>query len=533
MDGSLPRIGRRSVLSGMLLTGGMAATGVAAAAPTSSDRRISPSTDVIPTPRSVRPRPNVTFELTRHSRIVVDDPRHARHIGDHLAEVLRPSTGYPLPVTAARPRAGDVVLRLDDRGDIAPQGYRLDVDADTVAVRAADTDGLFNGVQTVRQLLPAKSASRSVQPGPWPVTGCAVADRPRFGHRAAMLDVARHFFSPEEVKRYIDQIALYKVNVLHLHLSDDQGWRIEIDSWPRLTEHGGSTEVDGGPGGFYTKRQYREIVEHAASRHITVVPEIDMPGHTNAALSSYAELNCDGVAPPLYTGIEVGFSSLCVDKDITYRFVDDVLRELAEMTPGPYLHIGGDEAHSTTEEDYRTFMSRVLPMVERYGKTPVGWHEYAKAEPRPGSVVQYWGTDRTSPLVVDAAARGNRILLSPANKSYLDQKYDANCPLGLDWAGYTDVPDAYGWDPGSHLKDLPEEAVLGVEAPLWSETLETSDHIEYMAFPRLPAVAELGWSAAADHDWASFRSRLAAHGPRMSARGIDFYRAPGVPWPGA
>ena len=168
-------------------------------------------------------------------------------------------------------------------------------------------------MQTLRQLLPAAVEKDTVQPGPWLVAGGTIVDYPRFAYRGAMLDVARHFFTVDQVKRYIDQIALYKINKLHLHLSDDQGWRIAIDSWPRLATYGGSTQVGGGPGGYYTKAEYREIVALRGLRATsTVVPEIDMPGHTNAALASYAELNCDGVAPPLYTGTEVGFSSLCV-----------------------------------------------------------------------------------------------------------------------------------------------------------------------------------------------------------------------------
>jgi hexosaminidase len=255
-----------------------------------------------------------------------------------------------------------------------------------------------------------------------------------------------------------------------------------------------------------------------------------MPGHTNAALASYAELNCDGVAPPLYTGTAVGFSSLCVGREITYRFVEDVVRELAALTPGEYLHIGGDEAHATTERDYLTFMNRVLPIVAKYGRKVAGWHEFLKASPPVGALPQYWGTTDTDQAVVDAAARGTRVVLSPANKIYLDMKYDRNTPLGLDWAGYIEVADAYGWDPGSYLRGLPERAVLGVEAPLWSETLSDIDDIEFMAFPRLPAVAELGWSPAATHDWESFRHRLAAQGPRWTAQGVDFYRSPQIPW---
>ena len=398
-------------------------------------------------------------------------------------------------------------------------------------MQATSGDGLFNGIQTLRQILPAAAESASVRPGPWTVSGGDIIDRPRFAQRGAMLDVARHFFDVDTVKRYIDQIALYKINQLHLHLTDDQGWRLQITSWPRLAEHGGSTQVGGGPGGYYTQQDYKEITAYAASRHITVVPEIDIPGHTNAALASYAELNCNGVAPPLYTGTDVGFSSLCVNKDITYRFVADVIRELAALTPGPYLHIGGDEAHSTSEGDYKKFMAAVTPLAEKYGKTAIGWHEYVKAAPKPPSVAQYWGAKNADPLMTEAAARGNKILQSAANRSYLDMKYDKNTPLGTSWAGYIEVRDAYDWNPGEHLQGVPAEAVSGVEAPLWSETLRSSRDVEYMAFPRLPAIAELGWSPASTHDWESFRQRLAAQSPRWTELGINFYRSPQIPWP--
>nr|BFF03797.1 hypothetical protein GCM10020241_54720 [Streptoalloteichus tenebrarius] len=263
---------------------------------------------------------------------------------------------------------------------------------------------------------------------------------------------------------------------------------------------------------------------------MTIVPEIDMPGHTNAALASYAELNCDGKAPPLYTGIEVGFSSLCVGKDVTYRFVEDVVRELAALTPGPYLHIGGDEAHSTPPADYQEFMRRVLPIVERHGKTPVGWHEMAKAATPPSAVLQYWGRGTTDREVVEAARRGNKVIMSPANRTYLDMKYDPSTKLGLTWAGYIEVRDAYGWEPGGHLADLPESAVLGVEAPLWTETLTDLDEVSFMAFPRLPAVAELGWSPKVTRSWEGFRERLAAQGPRWERMGVAFHRSPQIPW---
>jgi hexosaminidase len=342
--------------------------------------------------------------------------------------------------------------------------------------------------------------------------------------------VARHFFTPDVVKRYIDQIALYKINHLHLHLSDDQGWRIAIDSWPRLATYGGSTQVGGGPGGYYTKAQYSDIVAYAAARHVTVIPEIDIPGHTNAALASYAELNCNNTAPPLYTGTNVGFSSLCVPKEVTYKFVDDVVRELAALTPGPYIHIGGDEAQSTSDADYRTFMNRVLPIVGKYGKQAIGWHEVAKVDPATSVIPQFWGTTTSNTPVRDAANRGSKVIMSPANKAYLDMKYNSSTQLGLTWAGYIEVQTAYDWNPGAYLSGVGESAVRGVEAPLWSETIRTRQDIEYLAFPRLPAIAEIGWSPWSTHNWDAFRQRLGAQGPRWQVMGLNYYRSTQIPW---
>jgi hexosaminidase len=425
-------------------------------------------------------------------------------------------SGILLVLGGADPRVGD-------------SGYQLDVGGQAVTARANTPSGLFAAVQTLRQLLPVAVESG----GRWTVPGVRILDYPRFAHRGAMLDVSRHFFTIADVKRYIDQIAQYKINVLHLHLTDDQGWRIEIRSWPRLATVGGRTQVGGGPGGSYTQDQYRELVAYAAARYITIVPEIDVPGHTNAALASYPELNRDGVAPPAFTGTgsAVGFSSLRTDLEITYRLMDDVLAELAALTPGEYLHLGTDEAHATTGPEYRRFLQRVLPMVAKHGKKVIGWHEILAADLPESAVPQYWGTTSVHEQVAEAAARGHRIVLSPANRAYLDMKYDRDTPVGFEWAGFIDVDTAYGWDPGSYLQGVPESAILGVEAPLWSETLAGPEHIDLMAFPRLPAIAELGWSPRSSHDWDDFRRRLAAHGPRWAAQGINFYRSSRIAWP--
>jgi hexosaminidase len=517
-------------LLGTLLLVAAAGISVAGAAPSAAGHTATPLGQVVPAPASAHASGS-PYRVTGDTRIRVDDSREARRVGEYLADILRPSTGYRLPVTSHG--NGGIQLHLAAT-HLGAEGYRIDSGSSGVTITAAEPAGLFHGVQTLRQLLPPAAEKDSVQPGPWLIAGGTIKDTPRYGYRGAMLDVSRHFFTVAQVKRYVDELALYKVNKLHLHLSDDQGWRIAIDSWPRLAGYGGSTQVGGGQGGFYTKADYQEIVRYAASRYLEVVPEIDMPGHTNAALASYAQLNCDGVAPPLYTGTDVGFSSLCVGKSATYDFVDDVIRELAAITPGRYLHIGGDEAHSTSHADYVTFMDKVQPLVAQYGKTVIGWHQLTGATPAKGAIAQYWGLDDTSAeekaQVAKAARNGTGLVLSPADRIYLDMKYTADTPLGQDWAGLVEVKRAYDWDPGNYLADAPSSAIRGVEAPLWTETIVSDADIDYMTFPRLPGVAELGWSPASTHDWDTYKVRLAAQGPRWDALGMGYYKSPQVPW---
>ncbi|MDJ0379708.1 beta-N-acetylhexosaminidase [Streptomyces sp. G-G2] len=451
-----------------------------------------------------------------------------RESADRLAEQLRESSGLSLLVVDSDQAEG-ILLRIDGQAEeLGAEGYRLTSDATAVTLTARTPAGLFYAVQTLRQLVPASGGGL--------VQGGTITDTPRFAYRGAMLDIARHYFPVGQAKRYVDQLAQYKVNTLHVHLSDDQGWRLAVDSWPRLASYGGGTQVGGGPGGAWSKEEYRSLVSYAAERHVEVVPEIDMPGHVNAALASYAELNCDDKAPARYTGIKVGFSSLCVAKEVTYRFIDEVLGELAELTPGRYLHIGGDEAHSTSAEDYAAFMDRAQEVVARHGKTAVAWHQLSAARPAAGTVLQYWGNTATSAAekgrVAAAARDGHPLILSPADRLYLDMKYDVTTKPGLTWAGYVPVRRAYDWEPGTYLAaaGVAESAVLGVEAPLWTETIGNRADLEFMAFPRMLGLAELGWAPAAAHDWASYRKRLAAQGPRLDEQRVTFYRAPDVPW---
>jgi hexosaminidase len=485
---------------------------------------------IVPVPASMRTITGESFTLTRTTRILASPG--AGTAPGYLAAILRRSTGFPLPVAPGGSAANAIALSVSGRGG---EGYHLAVTGGSVRLAAGSPAGLFRGVQTLRQLLPPAIESASAQPGPWTMPGVEIDDAPRFAWRGTMLDVSRHFFTVDQVKRYIDLASQYKVNMIHLHLSDDQGWRIAIDGWPRLTRIGGSTEVGGGEGGYYTRDDYAEIVRYAAEHYMTLVPEIDGPGHTNAALASYAKLNCDDKAPPLYTGTEVGFSTLCIDKPVTYEFLDDVLGRLAAMTPGPFLHIGGDEAHSTKPDEYVRFIGRVAQIVNRHGKTMAGWADIGAARIPAGSVAQFWqparGSQNRTRTARAAVRQGAKLVMSPADHAYLDMKYTAQTPLGLSWAGLVEVRDAYEWDPAALLDGVGEKDVLGVEAPLWSETISTNDHIDFMAFPRLPAIAEVGWSPQGRRAWDDFRLRLAEQGRRWDVMGVNFYRSPQVPWP--
>jgi hexosaminidase len=347
-------------------------------------------------------------------------------------------------------------------------------------------------------------------------------ESPRFDWRGVMLDVARHFFGVDDVSRFVDTIARFGFNRLHLHLTDDQGWRIEIPSWPRLAEVGGLTAVGGGKGGWYTRRDYASIVEHASERGVVVVPEIDLPGHVNAALVAYPELAPAGYEPTPYTGKDVGFSTLDLTSARVSEFVDEVLGELAEITPGPHIHIGGDEAHATAHDEYLAFVEYACAVVRRHGKQPIGWEEIAQTKLEPGTVVQHWSNAEHARA---AARQGARVIMSPATRTYFDLKYDATTQLGTEWAGHVGVRDAYEWDPATQVDGVSESDVLGVEAALWSETLATMRDVEYMAFPRLLALAEVAATRPETRRWDDFAARLPKLERQLDKLGVSYFRA--------
>lgn len=452
---------------------------------------------------------------------LLSENEEVRQLADELNTVLSEYTGSNLEIAMAENTEGEgVFLEIGDTEALGEEGYLLKIAEERMVLSANTAAGLFYGIQTIKQLIMENEEYTYLPAG-------EIWDKPEYGYRGSMVDVARHFFTVDEIKKYMDYMSFYKMNYLHLHLSDDQGWRIEIKSWPNLTEHGGSTEVGGGEGGFYTQEEYSDLVQYGQERFITIVPEIDMPGHTNAALSSYPELNCDEKAPELYTGTKVGFSTLCTDKEITYKFIDDVVGEISALTPGPYFHLGGDESHVTPMEDYIPFINKTQEIIASHGKKVIGWDEMAHATMIEGSIAQFWAEEENALLAID---QGAQILISPAYKAYLDMQYDSTSEYGLHWAGYVPVDTGYMWSPESLVEGIARENILGIEAPLWSETISNLEEAEYLAFPRLLGYAEIGWTPADKRNWENYKTRLAAHGPIMEEMGIDFYRTTLVDW---
>ena len=505
----------------------MSATQIPCSAKTKSDLS---KESIIPRPVSITSTGEY-FTLKAHSCIYIQgESAELKTVGQYLADRLKPATGFGLEVKTAtkEPRSGSIYLAISGTDPkLGAEGYVLTITKKTVSLTANNPAGLFRGIQTIRQLFSANIEMASKQTGPWKIATGTITDYPVYSYRGTMLDVSRHFFGVIDVKRFIDLIAAYKMNALHLHLSDDQGWRIEIKSWPNLATYGGSTQVGGGNGGYYTQEQYTDIVNYAKERYIMIVPEIDMPGHTNAALASYAELNCNEKATELYTGTKVGFSTLCTTKEITYKFIDDVVRELAAITPGPFIHIGGDESHSTKREDYIPFINKVQDIVLAHGKQILGWDDIAISTLKPNVVAQNWSNVKNANLAV---SQGAKILMSPARKAYLDMQYDKSTKLGLHWAAYIELDSAYIWDPATFIPGVSKENVLGIEAALWTETITKMDDIEYMVFPRLPGYAEIGWTPSALRSWDEYKVRLGKQGERFKAMDINYYPSTLVPW---
>lgn len=399
-------------------------------------------------------------------------------------------------------------LLLDSLG---AEGYVIKITSRKISIKAATRQGIFYGLQSIKQL-----AAFHKQ-----IPCMTILDRPRFTWRGSMIDLARSFYGAEYLKKHIDRMALYKMNRLHLHLTDDQGWRIEIKSWPKLTSHGSRSAVEGGNAGYMTQSEYLDLQEYAHLRNVVIIPEIDMPGHVYAALASYDELNCvdqkninlDIQSPPdLYGGTEVGWNKLCLSNPRVYQFTGEVMRELAGITKGPYLHLGGDEIEDSL---YEQFVEKADSIVRGLNKIPVGWEEVLKGEVSSELIGQFW--HESLPDTVN-----NLWIMSLCSHFYLDHPNYSGQPHTQDWCTESiDLSDAY-FDAPDHPK------LMGVEAAIWTEFVHDEDKMDNLLWPRLCATSEIGWSIQTDFE--SFKNRLAFHADLFESMNIQYHRFESVTW---
>ncbi len=478
-----------------------------------------------------------------------------RAVGGALADALFPATGLRLAVRAAAAGATHVItIRTDSTlARLGDEGYRLDVTPTRVTIRAFAPAGAFYAVQTLRQLLPVEIFRQAKVEGvTWTVPGVRIEDEPRFRWRGAHLDVARHFMPKEFVKKYIDLLALHKLNRFHWHLTDDQGWRIEILKYPRLTEIGAwrtqtlvgkpdqdSTKwtFDGRPhGGFYTQDDVREMVAYARARFVTVVPEIEMPGHSQAAIAAYPELGNTGARIPVWTSWGVSENILRPDEG-TMRFYQDVLTEVMALFPSRWIHVGGDEAAKaqwlatrgvSLEEAQRLqswFIHQMDAFLSARGRALVGWDEILEGGVAPNAVVMSWrGTDGG----IAAAQAGHDVVMTPGSHTYLDhyQSLDTAAePLAI--GGFLPLDTVYSYEPIPGILTPAEgRHVLGAQAQLWTEYIADPKQAEYMAFPRLCALAEVVWTSPERKDFAAFSARLETHLRRLEILDVNYRRRP-------
>lgn len=480
--------------------------------------------DIIPKPLSYKIGDG-NFIITKDTSIYVkgntkEETEEISKIAEFIRGKLKASTGFELNIIQGKEgKSGSIYLTTigaeESQGN---EGYEIVTTNKNVKIIAYKAEGISRGVQTLRQLLPPDIEKNTIATDvEWNIPVSIINDKPEYNYRGLMIDVVRHFFTIDEVKRQIDYAAQYKINRVHLHLSDDQGWRLEIKKYPDLTIIGGSTEVGGGKGGYYTQEEFKDLVKYAAERYVEIIPEFDMPGHSNAALASYGFLNKDGEKKPLYTGTEVGFSSLMTHNEETYEFIDNVIKEVSEISPSKYIHIGGDEADSTKKSDYDYFVGRVSKIIEKYEKTPIGWDPIdISPEINSSVILQNWKDSNEA-----ARKKEMKMIISIAQKAYLDMKYNESTPYGLTWAGYIPVETAYKWDPTDYA---PKELVLGIEAPLWTETISDTKAMDYMIYPRLLGYAEIGWTPKENRDWSQYKNRLEKQGKRMKNQGINYYK---------
>ncbi|MBB6479527.1 beta-N-acetylhexosaminidase [Spirochaeta isovalerica] len=495
------------------------------------------------------------FTLKKETRIAVSSGE-IMNKGHLLRNYLTGPTGYPLPLSVGK--EGDLLLILEGKPDMSPdepgdERYSISVTGKSCILKAPTPAGLARAIQTFRQLLGPEIFSQEETPlAKWEIPGCEISDYPRFGWRGMHLDVCRHFFSKEEVMRFIDLIALHRFNRFHFHLTEDQGWRIEIKKYPKLTEVGAwrdSTLIghaqdrprrydDIKYGGFYTQEDIKEIVAYATIREITIVPEIDMPGHMQAAIAAYPELGCTDQTLKSLCHWGICEHILNVEES-TINFMKDVLDEVMSLFPGKYIHIGGDEALKYEWEEQRRIQDRMAELglkgemelqswfirqmaehIQSKGREVIGWDEILEGGLADGAAVMSWRGEKGG---IEAAELGHKVVMAPEEYVYFDHYQGDKDKEPLAIHGLTTVEKVYSYD--VLPKELPADKkhlIMGSQGQLWSEYIPDFRHLEYMAFPRVCALAEVLWTSGKKRDFSSFQKRLEIHKKRLDKLEVNY-----------
>jgi hexosaminidase len=526
------------------------------AATTSAIAANADSPAVIPLPQKMQLQPG-TFKLTADTHICAESI--SGETAQFLAARLREATGYPVTILSSESNViyGNILLTTKDaKSRLGPEGYELMATPESVVIRAPTQAGLFYGVQTLLQLLPSNIFSTNVVTNvDWQMPCVQIEDWPRFKWRGLMLDVSRHFFTTDEVEQLLNAMATLKMNVFHWHLTDDQGWRIEIKKYPKLTQIGAwrpgvgfgldpkSTTAygpDGRYGGFYTPEDIREVVKYAAARHITIVPEIEMPGHSMAALAAYPRFSCTGgpFTIPLTLGVFNGIYDPA--NEATFTFLDEVLTEVFQLFPGKYVHLGGDEVPKDTwknseacqalmkREDLTNenelqgwFMQRMERFAEAHGRIPIGWSEILEGGLASNTVVMDWIGGAT-----EAATSGHDVVMTPHESCYLCYYPSLDRPPNLRaYRPYLPLSRVYAFEPiPATLQTQYDSHILGVEASVWTPDIPSMSDVEELTFPRADALAEAGWSAESARNFDDFSRRMNVGCERLALSGIKYWR---------
>lgn len=485
--------------------------------------------NIIPKPKSIVINEG-SFKITPDTKIFYD--QNSKKVADHLVEVLNPATGYDFnsQIWNGRVETNSVILSLISANNYGKEGYSLVINQFNVIIEANELNGLFYGIQTLRQLFDEHINSVAKVEGiDWEIPAVVILDKPEFVWRGLNLDCCRHFMDKEFVKRYIDLLAYHKFNTLHWHLTEDQAWRIEIKKYPELTKKGAFRTYDDGSvyGGFYTQEDIKEVVEYAASRFVTVVPEIEMPGHSTAAISCYPEISCTGGPFEVGTFWGIYYDVYCAGNEKTFQFLEDVISEVVELFPGKYIHIGGDEVPKKRwencpkcQERIKTenlkdehelqsyFVTRMEKFINSKGKQIIGWDEILEGGLAPEATVQSW---RGVQGAIDASKQGHDVIVSPWSHCYFDLPLDQ-----------TDMQKVYSFDPvPPELTEEERKHVLGSEGNMWAE-YAPQELIDDRLFPRMLALSEVVWTYPAERNYEEFRQRVQNHYARLDLLGVKY-----------